>query len=253
MSTPLPDGLSLAGKSVLVTGAAGAIGQATAEAAARAGAKLYLADIRDGELAYIAKALGSGHHYGRVNLGDPASIESLCADASHKMGTLHGVANVAGIIIRTPDLEAVTEEDFDLQVNINLKGTFFLNRAIGDRLSRDSSIVNFSSISWWTGGNRGSMVYAATKAGVVSLTRSFSRAYAARGIRVNAIAPGVVNTPMIVDGMTDADAEAYRRDIPLGRMAEPSEIGNAVVFLLSDLSSYITGAVLNVSGGRLQY
>jgi NAD(P)-dependent dehydrogenase (short-subunit alcohol dehydrogenase family) len=256
-SAVVPTGVShnrmLADKSILITGAAGAIGRATATAAAGAGAKVYLADLREPELARLVEFLGEGHFYSRVDVRDPASIERLCFDAVDKMGPLDGVAHVAGIIIRKPEIEAITEADWDMQVDVNLKGTFFLNRALGTRMARESSIVNFSSIAWWTGGNRGSMVYAATKAGVVSLTRSFARAYAPLGIRVNAIAPGVVETPMITEGMTRADAEAYRQDIPLGRMAKPSELGNAVVFLLSNLSSYIAGAVLNVSGGRLLY
>lgn len=115
------------------------------------------------------------------------------------------------------------------------------------------SIVNFASQGWWTGGYGGSIAYSATKAGVVTLTRGLARMWARHAIRVNAVAPGAVDTAMMQDGLTAEARRDFLAQVPLGRMAEPEELAHTVVFLASDASSYITGATLNVSGGQLVY
>jgi NAD(P)-dependent dehydrogenase (short-subunit alcohol dehydrogenase family) len=113
--------------------------------------------------------------------------------------------------------------------------------------------VNFTSQGWWTGGYGGSVVYAATKGGVVSMTRGLARALAPHAITVNAVAPGAADTDMMRSGQTEEQLQAFVDTIPLGRMAHPREIAAAVVFLASDPAGYITGATLNVSGGQLMY
>lgn len=256
MANTPPDLTRLDGKVVLVTGAARGIGRAVAVAAARSGATVFAIDYRDDELGGTLAELGPRHAGERFDLREIGSIGALCDRVGSRFGAIDAVAHVAALILRRSDLDSVTEEDFDDQCTVNLKATFFLDReaarvmrAAGSR----GSIVNFSSQGWWTGGYGGSVVYSATKGGVVSLTRGLARMLAPSGIRVNAVAPGAVDTAMMSDGVSDAARAEFVDQIPLGRMASPEEIAATVVFLMSDASSYITGTTLNVSGGQLAY
>jgi NAD(P)-dependent dehydrogenase (short-subunit alcohol dehydrogenase family) len=150
----------------------------------------------------------------------------------------------------------VDEADWNLHADTNLKASFFLNRAAAERMKasgRGGRIINITSAGWWTGGTHGSTVYAATKGGLVSMSRGLARAYGPHGILVNCIAPGLVDTPMLRGGLTDEDLAALVRACPLGRMAAPAEIARVAVFLASDHASYITGATINVTGGSLMY
>ena len=160
------------------------------------------------------------------------------------------------VLRRRATIDEVTEEDWDVQFNINLKAVFFLNRAMADLLraaGRGGRIVNFTSQGWWTGGFGGSVVYAASKGGVVSMSRGLARTLAADGITVNTVSPGAADTAMMRSGMTDEGLADFVKMIPLGRMAEPAEVASAVLYLASDLASYVTGATINVSGGQLMY
>ena len=190
-----------------------------------------------------------------VDLRQIGGFAPVCADAMSTLGGLDGLVNVAGVILRR-ELDDVTEADWDLQHDVNLKATFFLCREAA-RVMRTSgtrgSIVTFASQGWWTGGFGGSVVYAASKGGVVSLTRGLARTFAADGIRINAVAPGFVDTAMMQDGLTHDARQGLIDQVPLGRLGEPAELAAAALFLLSDASSYMTGATLNVSGGQLSY
>ena len=157
---------------------------------------------------------------------------------------------------RKHDIREIDEADWDAQADVNLKATFFLNRAFAELLraaGRGGAIVNFSSQGWWTGGFGGSVVYNATKGGIVTMTRGLARTYAADGIRVNTVAPGLVDTRMLSDDLSPERLEELVGQVPLGRMATPEEVAPAAVFLASDHAVYITGATLNVSGGWLMY
>ena len=248
-----PDVNRLDDKAVLVTGAARGIGRATAVAAARAGARVCAVDISAAELDGLADELGHGHHVRAFDLRRTAEIPQLCADAAEALGGLDALAHVAGVIVRRNDLDDVTVEDWDLQYDVNLKATFFVNREAARLMGDGGSIVNFASQGWWTGGYGGSVAYAATKGGVVSLTRGLSRTLAPRGIRVNAVAPGGVETRMMTEGVSEQTRQSFLDQVPLGRMGRPDELAHAVTFLLSDAAGYITGATLNVSGGQLMY
>jgi NAD(P)-dependent dehydrogenase (short-subunit alcohol dehydrogenase family) len=150
----------------------------------------------------------------------------------------------------------VTEEDWDIQIDVNLKATFFLNRWAARLFrgqGRGGRIINFTSQGWWTGGFGGSVVYSASKGGIVSMSRGLARTLAPDGITVNTVAPGAADTAMMRGGSSDEDLADFVRMIPLGRMAYPSELAGIVVFLASDHASFITGATINVSGGQLMY
>jgi len=159
-------------------------------------------------------------------------------------------------VLRRQEVEEVTEEDWDLQHDVNIKATFFLNREAHRAFRAQQTpgaIVNFTSQGWWTGGVAGSVVYAASKGGVVSLTRGLARAFAPDDVRVNAVSPGGVDTQMMRDGLTEEDMARFAADVPLGRLAQPDELAGIVLFLSSDAASFVTGAVVNVSGGQLMY
>lgn len=248
-------GAGLEGRGVLVTGAAGGIGRAVVRAFAAAGAHVVAVDL-DAPEEVVAGLGGPGRHAAlAADVADLAGHDALVARARDDAGSLYVLAHVAAVIRRS-ELDDVTEEDWALQEAVNLRATFFLNRSVARAMREQGGggrIVNFASQGWWTGGFGGSVVYAATKGGVVSMTRGLARTFGPDGILVNCVSPGAVDTPMLRDGMTDAALESFRGQIPLGRFAAPEELAGAVVFLASDHASYITGATLNVSGGQLMY
>jgi NAD(P)-dependent dehydrogenase (short-subunit alcohol dehydrogenase family) len=250
-------GEGLEGKGVLVTGAAGAIGTAVARAFAAAGARVAALDVAEERAHAVAASLpGPGHVGIGADLADVARHDELVATVEEAVGPLAALAHLAAVLHRRHDIREVDEPDWDAQADVNLKATFFLNRAVAELLrgaGRSGAIVNFSSQGWWTGGFGGSVVYNATKGGIVTMTRGLARTYAAAGIRVNAVAPGLIDTPMLRDDLDPAVLRGLVEQVPLGRMASPEEVAPTVVFLASDHAAYLTGVTLNVSGGWLMY
>jgi NAD(P)-dependent dehydrogenase (short-subunit alcohol dehydrogenase family) len=247
MTPPRDDGL--AGARVLVTGAAGGIGRAVVEAYAAAGALVVGSDLVNPLSAGTRATLA-------VDLADSAACRQLVHDAADTLGGLDAVAHTAGVLRRRDDLADVTEADWDLQHDVNLKASFFLLREAADLMTRQGTggrLVALASQSWWSGGYGGSAVYAATKGGLVSLCRGMARSYGAAGITVNTVAPGAIDTTMLT---TDLSAKSLRSIIdgtPLGRLGSPEEVADAVLFLTSSRASFITATTLNVSGGWLAY
>ncbi len=256
-SGPPSLGKGLDGCGVVVTGAVGGIGSAVARAVAECGARVVAVDLSEQAASDLAASLpGEGHIGIGVDIGHIERHPALFATAEDAVGPLVALAHLAAVLSRRDDIREIDEADWDAQVDVNLKATFFLNRAFAEGLrsaGRPGAIVNFSSQGWWTGGFGGSVVYNATKGGIVTMTRGLARTYAAAGIRVNAVAPGLVDTAMLRDGLTDDVLQGLVDQVPLGRMATPEEIAPAVVFLASQHASYITGATLNISGGWLMY
>lgn len=250
-------GAGLEGRGVIVTGAAGGIGKAVAEAFATTGARVLAVDLDQHAVDDVVAGLdGAGHVAAGADLRDLTSHAMLIDLARRELGDLYVLANLAAVLRRRGSVAEVTEDDWDLQHDVNLKAAFFLSRQVAEamvEIGRGGRIILFTSQGWWTGGFGGSVVYASTKGGVTSMCRGLARTYGAHGITVNAVSPGQVETPML---LTDLDPEIYesmRRATPLGYVARPEELAGPVVFLASDHASYITGATINVSGGFLMY
>ncbi len=250
--------IGLEGRGVVVTGAAGGIGRAIAGQFADAGAHVCAVDLdQDATEAVVAGIEAPERHLAvAADLRDLEGHEPMLRRALGSFGRLDVLAHAAAVLRRRDSLDEVTEDDWDFQIDVNLKATFFLNRAAAWLMraqGREGRIVNFTSQGWSTGGFGGSVVYAASKGGIVSMSRGLARSWAPDGITVNTVSPGAADTPMMRGGLTDDALDAFVRTIPLGRMAEPDEIASAVIFLASDHARYITGATINVSGGQLMY
>jgi NAD(P)-dependent dehydrogenase (short-subunit alcohol dehydrogenase family) len=247
----------LEGKVVAVTGGAGAIGRALCEGFAEAGATVAVVDRDQAACDRVAEALGAGHRGFAADLRDIPALPGILTRVEAALRVPEVLVNVAGVILRNPDLLSVTEEEWDAQHDVNLKALFFLSRAVAARLiaqGRPGAIVNYTSQGWMSGGFEGSVVYNAAKGGVTTITRGMARAWAPKGIRVNAVAPGLVDTPMLrTPDTTPERIAALEASIPLGRLGQPADHVGATVFLASDLAAYVTGATLNVSGGFLMY
>lgn len=250
-------GAGLEGKGVIVTGAAGGIGKAVADAFAAAGARVMAVDIDRQKVDDVVAGLeGNGHAAAAIDLCDLSAHAALIERTQKAFGNLFVLAHLAAVLRRRPTLADITEEDWDIQIDVNLKATFFLCRAVAEAMKTQGQggrIVAFTSQAWWTGSFGGGAVYAASKGGVVSLLRSMARSYGPYNITVNTVAPGQVNTPMLMTGLDPAVLKAMTDATPLQRVAEPEEIAGTVVFLASKHAGFITGATINTSGGFLMY
>lgn len=243
--------MDLEGKVALITGGAQGIGKVTALLLASRGADMAVSDINiQGALETVKEVEGLGRR-GLALEGDvsnPADAENVVDKTVEQMGGIDILVNNAGIT-RDRLLLRMTEEDWDAVLNVNLKGTFNCTKAAVKYMIKRKSgkIVNIASVVGEMG-NAGQANYAASKAGIIGLTKSIAREYAQRGINVNAIAPGYVETPM-TEALPEKVKEELRGQIPMARLGTPLDVANAVHFLVSEASSYITGQVLNVNGG----
>ncbi len=250
-------GAGLEGKGVIVTGACGGIGREVVKAFAATGARVMAVDVEGSGLDEVVAGLeGEGHVAVACDLLDVSSHARLVEQATSRLGNLYVLAHLAAVLRRRAVIDLVTEQDWDYQIDTNLKAAFFLCRTAAQAMveqGQGGRIITFSSQGWWTGGFGGSVVYAASKGAIVSMSRGLARTYGPHRITVNTIAPGQIHTSML---MTDLAAEVYetmRQQTPLGYVAPPDEVAGPVVFLASQHARYITGATLNVSGGFLMY
>ena len=247
-----------AGKVALVTGAAGGMGRATAQAFAAAGAKVVAADIAADEGEQTAKLIrGNGGEavFVRTDVSDAADVEAAVATAVNEYGGLDCAANMAAIETETTFLADCEEATFDRLVAVNLRSIFLcLKYEIRAMLQRGGgSIVNIASTNSFRPLPK-QAVYTATKHGVIGLTKTAAIEYAGKGIRVNAVAPGAIDTPMLrgaIAARGSDEAEVNSRLSLVGRFGDPTEIANAVLWLCSDRSTYTIGHTLAVDGGYL--
>lgn len=244
-------GQRLKDRVAIITGSAQGIGYATAEVFAAQGAKVAIVDV-NAELAQKSAetlAAGSGNAFGMgCDVTKPDQVDAVVKAVVEKWGKIDILVNNAGIT-RDNLMMRMSEADWDLVLNVNLKGAFNFTKACIRPMMKAhyGRIVNIASVIGQEG-NAGQVNYAASKGGLIAVTKSVAREFASRNITANAIAPGFIHTRM-----TDVVPQEYKdkliEKVPLGRMGEPVEVANAVLFLSSDESSYITGNVINVNGG----
>jgi NAD(P)-dependent dehydrogenase (short-subunit alcohol dehydrogenase family) len=239
----------LAGRTALITGAARGIGYAIGERFAAEGARLALTDINEEGVRAAAATLGPQHLSAAMDVADVAAsracIERLICDLGH----LDILINNAGFVRHTTAFDC-TEADWDSMIDVNLKGVFFCAQAVLPHM-RDrgsGSIVNMSSLAAKTGGVAAAPPYGAAKAGVSNLTVHLAKVMAPFGVRVNALAPGVIDTDM-VRGMGSAGHVDLARQIPLGNKGRAEDVAHAALFLASDEACHITGEIVDVNGG----
>lgn len=242
----------LEGRAAVVTGAAQGIGYEIAAVLAEAGASVVLSDF-DGDGAQRAASIlaeeGLSTLAARCDVRDPQDIDAALDLCVESFGGLHVMVNNAGIT-RDGTMRKMSIEDFEAVVDVHLKGSWLGTRAAAAimREAGGGSIINLSSISGKVG-NVGQTNYSAAKAGIVGLTKAAAKEVGFRAVRVNAVAPGLIRTPMTAAMPPEIFAQR-EQEVPLGRAGEPREVANAVLFLASDLASYLTGIVLEVAGGR---
>jgi 3-oxoacyl-[acyl-carrier protein] reductase len=245
--------MSLHGKTAIVTGAAQGIGRAIAEALAREGADVAVCDLDPGrsqEAVAAIAATGQRALNVKVNVADWDDVKAMVDQVVKEWGKVDILVNNAGIT-RDGLLVRMKEEDWNLVLQVNLNGTFHCTKAVLQPMAKQrfGRIVNIASIVG-TMGNAGQANYAASKAAVIGFTKTVAREYASRGITVNAVAPGFIDTAM-TQGLPADVKETLLKQIPLGRLGRPADIADAVGFLVSERAAYITGHILHVNGGML--
>ncbi|MFJ7972367.1 3-oxoacyl-ACP reductase FabG [Psychrobacillus sp. NPDC096389] len=243
--------MRLQNKVALITGAANGIGLAAALRFAEEGAKVVLADYDANagkEQEHALKAKGYDVKFIQVDVANRESVDSLIKETIEHFGEIHILVNNAGIT-RDAMLTKMTEEDFSQVLDVNLKGVFYCTQAVVPHLIEQGygKIINTSSVSG-VYGNFGQTNYAASKAAVIGMTKTWAKELGRKGINVNAVSPGFTTTAM-VEKMPEKIIEQMKAGVALRRLGEPEDIANAYLFLASDESSYVHGTVLQVDGG----
>ncbi|MDR0361182.1 MAG: 3-oxoacyl-[acyl-carrier-protein] reductase [Planctomycetota bacterium] len=242
------------GKTAVITGGARGIGESIAKLLAKMGANIIIWDVLEDQARATADAIARNH--GVKTLGAAAdvtreaSVEAALDAAVKEFGGIDILVNNAGVT-RDGLLIRMKEEDWDLVLSINLKGVWICTKAVARVMlkARKGSIVNIASVVGVMG-NAGQANYSASKAGVIGLTKTSAREFAARGVRVNAVAPGFIRTAM-TDKLSDEQRGRLQSMIPLGELGTPDDVADAVAFLASDRARYITGQTINIDGGMV--
>jgi 3-oxoacyl-[acyl-carrier protein] reductase len=240
--------IDLSSKTAIVTGSARGIGRAIAEKMASLGATVVISDLDQAACDEVATQIGGGAIGIACNVTDEAQVTNLLDTAKERLGSVDIVVNNAGIT-RDTLMIRMDEKDWNLVLDINLKGAFLVTKAAAKIMmkQRSGKIVNISSVVGLTG-NAGQANYSASKAGLIGLTMTAAKELAARGVTVNAVAPGFIATEM-TDAISDAAKQAFMDKVAVKRPGTPEDVAAAVVYLASDQASYITGQVLAVDGG----
>jgi len=241
--------IDLIGKNALVTGGAAGIGRACAELLAEAGARVAVADINLAGAQQTVAAFGGLAV--RADLADPADVAAMCQKVTTELGGVDILVNNAGIISYKRGIRALSLEDWNQVLTVNLTGTFLVCRELmeGMKARKSGKIINFSSLAARVGGIEVGLHYSVSKAGLIGMTKTLAKEGGPFGINVNAIAPGFIMTDPVKKQLAGRE-DGVIAQIPLGRLGEPKDVANVVLFLASPLSDYITGIVLDINGGQ---
>jgi 3-oxoacyl-[acyl-carrier protein] reductase len=239
----------------IVTGAAQGIGFAIAARLLSEGARVVLADINSDRLARAAEELAewrSTTEPVKVDVTRASEVTGMVASAQARFGPVDILVNNAGVL-RSSAIEQISEEEWDLVVDANLKTCFVCAQAVvpGMKVRRYGKIVNMASMAGRATSTLGGAHYTAAKAGVLGLTRHLARELAPYRVNVNAVSPGIVDTPMVAAALTPEQRQKLSASIPFERLAAPAEIASLIAFLVSDEAAYITGASVDIHGGEL--
>lgn len=238
----------------IVTGSAQGIGKAISLALAKEGAKLILVDIDEKKLESVGKEIKKIRNKFlllKADISRLSDIERVVKTAIAKFKKIDVLVNNAGFCSRT-SISEISESEWDQLMNVNLKGTFFLSQKVlfFMKKQRRGKIINIASLAGKVGGIAVGADYAASKAGIISLTKSLAKEAAPYKINVNCVCPGIIRT-RITSSLPEKKIEGYKKAIPLGRIGNPEDVANAVLFLASRKADYITGEILDVNGGLL--
>lgn len=241
--------MNLGGRVAIVTGSTKGIGKAIASELAKKGVNLVINSRTQSEAEQVAREISEKMKVKtfalRADVSVIQEVKALIEKTIGYFGTIDILVNNAGVFEVCPFLE-ISEQTWDRIININLKGTFLCSKLTLPFMIKQKRgvIINLSSMAAKTGGILPVAHYAASKAGIIALTKALAREFARYGVRINAVAPGVINTKM-----TQSQAEKKRKIIPLGDLGRPEDVARAVLFLVSDNASYITGEIIDVNGG----
>jgi 3-oxoacyl-[acyl-carrier protein] reductase len=241
--------IDLAGKHAMVTGSEGGLGQVMVETLLKAGANVISQDIIEPSTCIrLTEKAGKDPIWYKCDITDPESVDSMFRNLRGKIEALDILVNNAGIR-RDALLVRMSENQWDAVIDVNLKGVFLCTQAAvkGMLKAKQGKVITVSSIAGIMG-NAGQTNYAATKGGVISMTKSWAREYGKRGIIFNAIAPGLIESPMTID-LPEREKTELLSGVPLGYLGKPQDVANVVLFLSSPLSEYINGEVIRVDGG----
>ena len=243
--------IELTGKTAVVTGGSSGIGLSISKVLLNAGARVIIIDIDEKRFINVKdeiKKISPEFDFYEADIKNSEKISEIIQKIISKESKIDILVNNAGIV-KDGLLIRMSDEDWLDVINVNLNGMFYITKNVLKQMVKAKSgrIISIASVIGEIG-NAGQANYAASKAGIIALTKSIAKEYAARGILANAIAPGFIKTVM-TDKLPEDVKDAIKKSIPLNKIAEPEEIANAVLFLCSELSAYITGSVLNVNGG----
>lgn len=241
--------IDLTGKIALITGGASGIGRACALLLAQAGATIVVVDINEAGCQQTIDEIGTGLAVG-CDLRQPEQVTALRDRVLAEVGGIDILVNCAGLISYRMGINAVPVEEWDLVLDVNLRGTYLVCQAFMESMKSRGwgKIVAFSSLAARVGGIEVGIHYTASKAGLIGLARTLAKEGGPYGINVNAVAPGVILTEPVKRQMAGKE-ESYTQQIPLRRLGQPEDVANVVLFLVSPLSDYITGAVIDINGG----
>lgn len=245
----------LEGKVAIVTGAGQGMGESIAKLFAQEGAKVVVNDINEEKAKKVAeeiKSQGKETLAIRADVTQSKEVSQLVEKTVEEFGAVHILINNAGIL-RSSKVDEINEEEWDLVINVNLKGTFLCSKAVLPimKKNRYGRIVNFSSSAGRSVSTLGGVHYTAAKAGILGFTRQLAKEVAFLGINVNSVCPGLIDTEMVRANCPPQKLKDYERSFPIPRLGTPEEVASLVLFLVTDESSYITGASLDINGGDL--